>query len=66
VWWRETFVESRFWEAARAGFAPPIAETPPLSLLERFEGAVHEQLVALLRFLAPLSTPAEYVPDRRR
>jgi hypothetical protein len=66
VWWRETFVESRFWKAARAGLVPPIAEPPPLSLLDRFEGAVHEQLVALLRFLAPLSTPAEHVPDRRQ
>jgi len=25
-----------------------------------------DQLAGLLRFLAPLSTPAEYIPDRRR
>jgi hypothetical protein len=38
----------------------------PGSLLERFTGAAHERLAALLRFLAPLSTPGGYVPDRRR
>jgi hypothetical protein len=36
--------------------APPIDITGlPVSLLERFAGDVREQLVALLRFLGPLT-----------
>jgi hypothetical protein len=66
TWWAETFVESAFWNAAKAGFATPVDEPAPHGLLERFEGDEAERLAALLRFLAPLSTPAEYVPDRRR
>jgi hypothetical protein len=67
TWWAEAFAESAFWKAARAAFLPPVAATmTPSSLLERFAGAAHEQLGALLRFLAPLSTPEGYVPDRRR
>lgn len=66
TWWREAFVESGFWKAAKAAFSPPVAETgAPRSLLERFGGDEVERLAALVRFLAPLSTPAEYVPDRR-
>lgn len=67
VWWQEAFVESAFWKAARAAFSPPVAEAgAPRSLLERFDGDERERLAALVRFVAPLSTPAEYVPDRRR
>jgi hypothetical protein len=67
AWWAEAFTESAFWKAARAAFSPPVAVTAvPSSLLERFAGAAHEQLAALLRFLAPLSTPEGDVPDRRR
>lgn len=67
AWWAEAFAESAFWKTARAAFSPPVAETlVPSSLLERFAGAAHEQLTALLRFLAPLSTPEDYVPDRRQ
>lgn len=67
TWWAEAFAESTFWKSARAAFSPPIAEAAaPSSLLERFAGDAHEQLAALLRFLAPLSTTAAYVPDRRR
>lgn len=66
AWWAEAFAESAFWKAARAAFSPPVAETAaPSSLLDRFTGEPHEQLAALLRFLAPLSTPESYVPDRR-
>lgn len=65
-WWRTAFVESAFWKAARAQFSPPVDETgAPLSLLTRFGGSEEERLVALLRLLAPLTTPAGYVPDRR-
>jgi hypothetical protein len=67
AWWREAFVESAFWKAARAAFSPPVADAgAPRSLLERFGGEEVERLAALVRFLAPLSTPAEYVPDRRQ
>ncbi len=67
AWWSEAFVESTFWKAARAAFAPPVAEgAAPSSLLERFTGDATEQLAALLRFLSPLSTPAGHLPDRRR
>jgi hypothetical protein len=67
TWWAETFSESAFWKTARAAFQSPVPESmAPGSLLERFAGAAHEQLAALLRFLAPLSTPEGYVPDRRR
>ena len=67
TWWRETFTESTFWKAARAAFSPAVAETEaPSSLLERFTGEPPEQLVALLRFLSPLSTTAAYVPDLHR
>lgn len=67
TWWREAFAQSAFWKAARAAFSPAVDEAgAPRSLLERFEGDALEQLAALMRFLAPISTPAEYVPDRRR
>jgi hypothetical protein len=66
MWWREAFVQSRFWKAARAAFSPPADEaSAPRSLLERFGGDELVQLAGLLRFLAPLSTSAEYIPDRR-
>ena len=66
-WWREAFEESTFWKAAKAAFSPPAADGgAPRSLLERFDGDELEQLAALLRFVTPLSTPADYIPDRRR
>lgn len=67
AWWAEAFADSAFWKAMRAAFSPPVAEAAaPHALLERFAGDAVEQLGALLRFLSPLSTPAAYVPDRRR
>lgn len=67
IWWREVFAESAFWKAARAAFWPPVAgdEAPGL-LLERFRGGDDERLAAVLRFVSPLSAPADYLPDRRR
>jgi hypothetical protein len=38
----------------------------PRALLERFGGDERERLTALMRFLTPLSAPADYVADRRR
>jgi len=67
VWWREAFVDSAFWKAAKAAFSPAVdAATAPRSLLERFGGDEVDQLAGLMRFLSPLSTPAEYIPDRRQ
>ncbi len=57
-WWRGGFVETRFWQMARAEFAEPVAEAGlPSSLLERFKGKHRERLQALLRFLSPLGRP---------
>jgi len=66
TWWREAFTESAFWKAAKAAFSTPVAEDVPGSLLERFAGDDIERLTALLRFVSPMSAPADYVPDRRR
>jgi len=66
VWWKEVFVQSTFWKTAKAVFAPPVDEAgAPRSLLKRFGGEEFEPLVALLQFLAPLSTSSGYLPDRR-
>jgi hypothetical protein len=55
-WWREVLPETAFWRVAGGalGSAVQICELP-LSLLEQFVGAAEEQLLALLRFLAPLT-----------
>jgi len=67
TWWQEAFTQSAFWKAAKAAFSPAVAEAGiPRTLLERFAGSDVEALAALLRFVARLSTPADYVPDRRR
>jgi hypothetical protein len=57
AWWLREFTQSPFWKNARSHFMPPvIAGMLPDSLLERFAGAnLAAELVALLRFLTPLS-----------
>lgn len=65
-WWRTTFAESAFWKEARARFMPPPdASGFPLTLLERFGAEEDGRLLALLRLMEPLSTPAGYLPDQR-
>jgi hypothetical protein len=55
-WWLTVFAASPFWQAARALFMPPVdQECLPASLLERFTGSLEERLVALLRFLGPIT-----------
>jgi len=55
-WWAECFTASPFWQIARAAFMPPVDQARmPATLLERFTGEVREQLIALLRFLAPIT-----------
>ena len=56
-WWGTVFAESAFWTAAAGRFArPPERGRLPASLLECFGGDERERLVALLRFLAPITT----------
>jgi hypothetical protein len=56
VWWRERFPATPFWQIARAMFMPPIdQERLPASLLARFAGDGADRVVALLRFLGPVT-----------
>jgi hypothetical protein len=56
AWWRSTFTDGPFAAVARAAVATPIDITAlPIALLKRFAGDVREQLIALLRFLGPLT-----------
>jgi hypothetical protein len=56
-WWRDTFTASPFWQLGRAAFMPPVNhDRLPASLIERFNGGGGgERLIALLRFLAPIT-----------
>jgi hypothetical protein len=56
-WWRDAFVHTAFWKAARSRFARPVeADDLPRGLLERFGGDAGAQVVATLRWLGPLTT----------
>ena len=56
VWWRSTFAAGWFEPIAAATFMPPLDITGlPVSLLGRFVGSLDQKLVALLRFLGPLT-----------
>ena len=60
-WWLDNFVRSTFWKAARARFMPPLCEkTLPRSLCVIFEVEQRERLLALLQFLASITTPAAW------
>ena len=55
-WWCSVFTDSPFWRAYGA-FVPPVTTAElPASLLKRFAGEVEQQLILLLRFLAPITT----------
>jgi hypothetical protein len=55
-WWRATFTQTRFWQAKRSAFTPPVVEGRlPASMLERFLGSSVRRLVNLLRFLTPIT-----------
>lgn len=57
TWWREQLAHTSFWQTARSRLLPPVAERElPDALLERFAGSESARLVALLRFVAPLTT----------
>ena len=55
-WWRETFTATPFWQIARARFMPPVDQTHlPTTLIDRLTGDDTDRLVALLRFLGPIT-----------
>jgi hypothetical protein len=59
VWWRSSFTNSPFAAVAMAALVPPVDTAAlPVSLLDRFAGELREQLIALLRFLGPLTEGA--------
>lgn len=56
-WWRETFAASPFWKGVRGRFDRPLAESRlPLSLIEAFLRGAATKLIAVLQFLAPVTT----------
>jgi len=58
-WWRETFAVSRFWLARQGWFSRPVvSKALPSSLLLAFEdlGEVRPRVLAMLRFLSPITT----------
>ena len=55
-WWRDTFTATPFWRVARAAFMPPLDGAQlPAALIDRFGGDAQDRLVALLRFLGPVT-----------
>jgi hypothetical protein len=59
AWWRDTFTATPFWQMARAAFMPPVDhDRLPATLLERFAGDGADRLVALLRFIGPVTAGA--------
>lgn len=57
TWWREQLPQTPLWCAAQGAFVPPLDWTQaPASLLARFSGDAADALVALLRFLSPLTS----------
>jgi hypothetical protein len=57
VWWTEIFVQLPFWKAARGRFASRLAEgRMPLSLVEAFDAWLVDGLVALMKFISPVTT----------
>lgn len=55
-WWQEVLPETAFWTASCGALRSAVQRCElPLSLLEQFAGGAEEQVLALLRFLAPLT-----------
>jgi hypothetical protein len=55
--WRQTFVTSRTWQAARGRFAAPVrAEAMPGSLVDAFSAIsdLQDRIVAVLRLVSPI------------
>ena len=63
-WWLSGVTAGRFWRAASAAFMPPVDATRlPASLLDRFAGDAGQRLLALLRWLAPITGGASWAQD---
>jgi len=63
-WWRDAFVRTPFWRAARSRFARPVETGDlPRALLARFAGDALAPMVAMLRFLSPLTTATSTVGE---
>jgi hypothetical protein len=61
-WWCTTFVQTRFWQAEQAAFAPSVDQSRlPASMFERVLGRPLRRLVKLLRFLTPITGRAAAV-----
>jgi hypothetical protein len=55
-WWRNAFTATAFWRNARAAFSPPVEQDRlPATLFERFRVEAAERLIALLRFITPIT-----------
>jgi hypothetical protein len=55
-WWRNAFTATSFWRNARAAFSPPVEQDRlPATLFERFRVEAAERLIALLRFITPIT-----------
>jgi hypothetical protein len=60
-WWRNAFTATAFWRNARAAFSPPVEwDHLPATLFERFRGEAAERLIALLRFITPITGGKEH------
>jgi hypothetical protein len=56
AWWRDSFTATPFWQIARAAFLPPVDQDRlPGALIERFTGTIADRLIALLRFMSPIT-----------
>ena len=56
AWWRSSFTDGPFAIVAKAALVPPLDIAGlPISLLDRFAGDLDQKLIALLRFLSPLT-----------
>jgi hypothetical protein len=62
AWWCEVLPETPFWRSASGTLMPPVERSLlPASLLERFAGSAQDRLLALLRWLAPITTASAAV-----
>jgi hypothetical protein len=56
-WWLEIFVQKPFWKAVRGRFMPVLDEAVmPYCLVDAFHAWGREELIKLMRFLAPITT----------
>lgn len=63
IWWRESFLNSRFWQYSQAFMMPPLDSASIIrGLVERFSAQCEiVNLARLLRFLSPLTCPSPVI-----